>query len=68
MAILTEREYEEYIQLLKAWMDAQRALEGVEDEVDPQARERVRAAHATVQSFRSAHGLDGEPALAEGKR
>ncbi len=63
MSMLTEREYEEYIQLLRVWVDAERALEGAEDEVDPEARERVRGAYAAVQGFRQRYGL-GEAAVA----
>ncbi len=65
MSKLTESDYEEYIRLLRTWMDADRALEGAEDEVDPEARERVRAAHAAVQGFRQQHGLDSEAAEVE---
>ncbi len=73
MSMLTEGEYEEYIQLLRVWVDAERSLEGAEDEMDPEARERVRAAHAAVQSFRSRYGLDSEAVrepqpMAEGRR
>ncbi len=60
MSKLTESDNEEYIRLLRTWMDADRALEGAEDEVDPEAREHVRAAHAAVQGFRQQHGLDSE--------
>ncbi len=60
MSKLTESEYEEYIRLLKSWMDVERALERTEDEVDPEARERVRAAHAAVRGFRQQHELDSE--------
>ena len=60
MSKLTGSEYEEYIRLLKTWMDADRALEGAEDEVDTEAREHVLAAHAAVQGFRQQHGLDSE--------
>ena len=60
MSKLTGSEYEEYIRLLRTWVDAEKALEGAEDEVAPEARERVRAAHAAVQGFRQQHGLDSE--------
>ncbi len=61
MSKLTESEYEEYIRLLRTWMDAEKALEGPsEHEVDPEARERVRAAHAAVRGFRQQHELDSE--------
>ncbi len=72
MSKLTETEYEEYIRLLKSWMDAERALEGAEEEVGPEARERIRGAYAAVQGFRQQHGLDSEAVrepqpMAEGK-
>ncbi len=72
MSKLTESEYEEYIRLLRTWMDAERALDGAEDEVDPEARERARTTRAAVQSFRSRYGLaeavrEPQP-MAEGKR
>jgi hypothetical protein len=60
--MLTEREYEEYIQLLRAWVDAEKALEGPAD-ADAEAAQRVREAYAAVQSFRAQHGLR-EPAVA----
>ncbi len=63
MSKLTESEYEEYIRLLRTWKDAERALDGAEDEVDPEARERDLAAHAAIQGFRAQHGL-GEAAVA----
>ncbi len=61
--MLTEREYEEYIQLLRVWVDAEKALEGAEEQVDPEARQRAREAYAAVQGFRERHGL-GEAAVA----
>ncbi len=69
MSMLTEREYEEYIQLLRVWVDAERALEGPA-EADGQAARQAHEAYAAVQSFRQRYGL-GEAALepvAEGKR
>ena len=62
MSMLTEREYEEYIQLLRAWVDAEKALEGPA-EADAGAAQVVREAYAAVQSFRAQHGL-GEAAVA----
>ena len=69
--MLTEREYEEYIQLLRVWVDAEMALEGPA-EGDAEASHRARAAQAAVQSFRAKHGLGGEAVrepqtIAEGK-
>ena len=56
MSMLTEREYEEYIRLLREWVDAEKALEGPAD-ADARAVQRTREAHAAVQSFRAQHGL-----------
>ncbi len=54
--MLTEREYEEYIQLLRVWVDAEKALDGPA-EGDGQAAQRAREARAAVQSFRERYGL-----------
>ena len=54
--MLTEREYEEYIQLLREWVDAEKALEGP---AEAEAKERAHAAYAAVQGFRERYGLDG---------
>ncbi len=62
MSKLTESEYEEYIQLLRVWVDAEKALEGPAPP-DGEAAQRPREAHAAVQSFRSRYGL-GEAAVA----
>jgi hypothetical protein len=59
MSMLTEQEYEEYIGLLRAWVDAEKALEGPV-ETDAEATARVREAHAAVASFRERYGLGGE--------
>lgn len=64
MSMLTEQEYEEYIRLLRAWVDAEKALEGPE-ETDAEAAARAREAHAAVQSFRERHGLGGAGVRAE---
>ncbi len=71
MSILTESEYEEYIQFLRAWVDAERALDSPATP-DAQAQERARNTRAAVQVFRLRYGL-GEAAMepqpaAEGKR
>jgi hypothetical protein len=60
MSMLTEREYEQYIQLLRVWVDAEKALEGPA-EGDAEASHRAREAQAAVRSFRARHGL-GEAA------
>ncbi len=59
MSKLTESEYEEYIQLLRVWVDAERALEG---QADGEAAAHARQTHAAVQSFRQRYGL-GEAAV-----
>jgi len=59
MSMLTEQEYEEYIRLLRTWVDAEKALEGP-DEADTEAARQARDAYAAVQAFRAAHGLGGE--------
>ena len=56
MSKLTEDQYEEYMQLLKAWVEADKALEG---QTQPSGGE------AAVQDFRSRYGLDGEERGAE---
>ena len=63
MSKLTESEYEEYMQLLKAWVQADKVLDSP---VTPgaEAQERVRTARAAVQSFRQRYGL-GEAAVRE---
>lgn len=66
MAILKEQEYEEYIRLLKSWVEAEKGLEG-QAPPDGEAAHRAREAYAAVQSFRAAHGLGAEPAMAEGR-
>ena len=67
--MLTEHEYEEYIQLLRDWVDAEKALEG-KGEADAATAQRARDAHAAVQSFRERYGLAGyeralEPSASE---
>ena len=63
MSMLTEQEYEEYIRLLRGWVDAEKALEGPEPAAD-EAAHRAREAYAAVQSFRERHGL-GSAGVAE---
>ena len=64
MSKLTESEYEEYIQLLKLWVEAEKGLEG-QAPPDGEAGHQAREAYATVQSFRSRYGLGGEERGAE---
>ena len=66
MSMLTEQEYEEYIRLLRAWVDVEKALEGPEPAADEVAR-LAREAHAAVQGFRERHGLAGTAVTAEGR-
>jgi len=56
MSMLTEQEYEEYIRLLRAWVDAEKALEGPA-EADAGAAHQAREAYAAVQGFRERYGL-----------
>ncbi len=71
MSKLTESEYEEYMQLLKAWVQADKALD-TPVTPDAEAEERARTTRAAVQSFRSRYELDSEAVrepqtIAEGK-
>ena len=63
MSMLTEQEYEEYIRLLRAWVDAEKAClpvgKALAGPTEADAPERAREAHAAVQSFRERYGLDG---------
>ena len=65
MSMLSENEYEEYIRLLRGWVDAEKALEGP-CAPEAAASARAREAHAAVQSFRERHGLAGAAVGAEG--
>ena len=72
MSKLTEDQYEEYMQLLKAWVQADKALESPVTP-DAGAQERARTTRAAVQSFRQRYGLDSEAVrepqpIAEGRR
>jgi hypothetical protein len=58
MSILTDEQYAEYLQLLKEWIEADKALKGPTPEAE--ARERARAAHAALQGFRERYGLERE--------
>ena len=57
MSTLTDDEYAEYLQLLKEWIEADKALKGPETP-DPETHERASAAYAAVQGFRERYGLD----------
>lgn len=73
MSKLTEDQYEEYMRLLKAWVQADKAPDSPETP-DAEAQERARTTLAAVQDFRSRYGLDREErgaeaqTVAEGKR
>lgn len=56
MSLLTEAQYEEYIGLLRAWVDAEKSLDGTGD-ADPEAEKRVRQAYDAVEAFRARYGL-----------
>jgi hypothetical protein len=58
MRRLSDDQYAEYLHLLKAWIEADKALKGPATP-DPQGQERARAAYAAVQGFRERYGLDG---------
>jgi len=66
MSMLTENEYEEYIRLLRDWVDAEKALEGPA-EADAEAARQAREAYATVQTFRERHGLGAAGVAADGR-
>lgn len=57
MALLSDDQYEEYIRLLREWVDTEKALK-VLATPDPEAQERAAQAHAAVQSFRERYGLE----------
>ncbi len=65
MSKLTESEYEEYMQLLKVWVQADKALEGQTQPSSGEAVAQAHSAYAAVQDFRSRYGLDGEERGAE---
>ena len=56
MSMLTEQEYEEYIRLLRGWVDAEKALEGPAPAA-AEAAHQAREAYAAVQGFRERYGL-----------
>ncbi len=74
MSKLTESEYEEYMRLLKAWVEADKALEGQTQPSGGEAAAQAHSAYAAVRDFRSRYGLDGEERgveaqpVAEGRR
>jgi hypothetical protein len=57
MSILTDEQYAEYLQLLKEWMEADKALKGPARQ-EGEAQERARAAYAALQRFRERYGLE----------
>ncbi len=72
MSKLTESEYEQYMRLLKAWVQTDRAPDSPATP-DAEAQERSRTTLAAVQDFRSRYGLDSEAVrepqpMAEGRR
>jgi len=64
MSMLTEQEYEEYIRLLRGWVDAEKALEGP-GAPEAEAAHQAREAYAAVQTFRERHGLGSDGTRAE---
>ena len=66
MSTLTDDQYTEYLQVLKKWIEADKALKGpatpdaeAQGRPDGRASARARAAYAAVQGFRERYGLDG---------
>ncbi len=62
---LSDEQYAEYIELLKAWVEADKVAKGP-GAADAEARERARAAYAAVQDFRQRYELDGQERALEG--
>lgn len=61
MSRLTDEQYHEYVRLLAAWVEADRAAkEGATP--DPEAAERARRAYSDLMLFRSKHQLEAQPA------
>ena len=58
MTRLSDEQYTEYVELLKAWVEADSVLMGPATP-DPEAEERARAAYAAVEGFRERYGLGG---------
>lgn len=58
MSILTDEQYAEYLQLLKEWIEADKAMKGPARS-EPEVQERARAAYAALQGFRERYGLEG---------
>ena len=65
MTRLSDEQYAEYVELLKAWVEADKTLQGLQSP-DAGAQERARAAYAAVQGFRERYGLDGHERALEG--
>ena len=55
MTRLSDEQYTEYVELLRAWVEADKVLNAATP--DPEAEERARAAYATVEGFRERFGL-----------
>ena len=58
MTRLSDEQYAEYVELLKAWVEADKTLVGLAMP-DAEAEERARAAYAAVEGFRERYGLGG---------
>jgi hypothetical protein len=58
MTRLSDEQYAEYVELLQAWVEADKTVKALQSP-DAAAREHARAAYAAVQSFRERYGLDG---------
>jgi hypothetical protein len=58
MTRLSDEQYAEYVELLQAWVEADKTVKALQSP-DAAARERATQAYAAVQSFRERYGLDG---------
>ena len=65
MTLLSDQQYAEYVELLKAWVEADKALKRLAMP-DAGDRERAAQAHAAVQGFRERYGLGGREEALEG--
>ncbi len=57
MTRLSDEQYTEYVELLKAWVEADKVLNAATP--GPEAEERARAAYAAVEGFRERYSLGG---------
>jgi len=65
VTLLSDQQYAEYVELLKAWVEADKVVKGPATP-DSEAQERARAAYAAVEGFRERYGLDGQERTLKG--